>query len=101
MKLKAKAKERNIKQKELGAAVQINAYSVREEQDPQIRDAANALLDRRLADFIGTDAHRPSHRPPRIAEGVAAIEETVPPGYARQICVTNARERLIPSQRSD
>lgn len=61
--------------KELGAMVQINFYSIVNEQKAQTRETANAFLAEKLVDFIGSDAHRTDHRPPVIRDGIEALEE--------------------------
>lgn len=81
--------------KKLGAMVQINAYSIANEQNKRIRDLANALLSERLADFIGSDAHRLNHRPPIIAQGIATLREQYPENYVKRVVSQNADELLI------
>ena len=47
--------------KKKGALLQINAYSIANEMNAQIREIANSCLAERLVDFIGSDAHRLKH----------------------------------------
>ena len=81
--------------KDLGARIQINAYSVVNESKGWIRENAAALLSGGLADFIGTDAHRMDHRPPAAAEGIAALRRLYGEDYARQLCEENPQKLLI------
>ena len=68
-----------------GALIQINAYSVKDEGRARTRDNANMLLREKLVGFIGTDAHRLSHRPPVIESGVKEILRLYGEAYAEQI----------------
>ncbi len=77
-----------------GALIQINAYSLAREHDPRILGTARALLARRLADFLGSDAHRTTHRPPKVQSGIRYIRETCDPAYAEVVLHGNAEERL-------
>ena len=61
--------------KDLGALIQINAYSIANEKNAHTRQLANDCLFERLVDFLGSDAHRLDHRPPAVADGIAALIE--------------------------
>ena len=76
------------KMKEMGCRIQINAYSVCQEPDTKIREKASCLLEMKLADFIGSDAHRMGHRPPEMETGVEYMREHYNKGYVNEI--TNA-----------
>lgn len=76
--------------KEMGCLIQINAYSLTEEANEVTRSFANEIADAKLADFIGTDAHRTTHRPPRILNGVKEIYKRFDKEYADAICYKNA-----------
>ncbi len=78
-----------------GAYIQINAYSVVNEAKEHTRSLANKLLEERLVDFVGTDAHRLSHRPPILEEGIKAIADLFTPEYAEKILIRNPEELLI------
>ena len=60
---------------DMGALVQINAYSLEKESDLTIRLTARQLLAEGLVDFVGSDAHRTYHRPPDVADGLRYIRE--------------------------
>ncbi len=84
---------RNLK--ELGALIQINAYSIANEKNAQTRQLANDCLSERSVDFIGSDAHRLDHRPPVIADGVEAMTQLYTEEYARKVLEDNPRNLLL------
>ena len=78
-----------------GAFIQINAYSVRQERSSVIRERTHALLEAELADFLGSDTHRLSHRPPNLIIGAEALYETYEKAYIDRLVYQNARDRLF------
>ena len=80
--------------REMGCRIQINAYSLYDEGDGDIRGWARRLAQEQKADFLGTDAHRTYHRPPSAARGVDWLFENTPGEYARALCGGNARRLL-------
>ena len=79
----------------LGAKIQINVYSVSQERDPVIRETANSLLQERLVDYVGSDAHRVKHRPPCEAPGIRYMHEHYDERYIRSVLAENAMNDLI------
>ncbi len=77
--------------KALGAMIQINFYSIVNEQKAHTRETANALLAEKLVDFIGSDAHRLDHRPPVIRDGIDALAARYSEEYAWKISIENPR----------
>ncbi len=75
-----------------GAFIQINVYSLVEEQRHSYKYRARSMLKSCLVHFIGSDAHRSTHRPPRLLEGVRYIYSTVDKAYADAVCFGNARK---------
>ncbi len=75
--------------KNLGAMIQINAYSIANEKNCQTRQLANDCLAARMVDFIGSDTHRLDHRPPVIKDGVAALVERYSKDYAERVTMLN------------
>ncbi len=73
-----------------GALIQINACSFTEESHSDIRERARELLRNGYVHFIGSDAHRIDHRPPKFNEGVSYIYNTVDKEIADTICFGNA-----------
>ncbi len=78
----------------LGAYIQINAYSIVKETSKDIKSRAREMLENKQVAFIGSDAHRTTHRPPDILDGVRYIYAKLSRDYADDICFRNA-ERLI------
>ena len=78
----------------LGALIQVNAYSLFDEMDDSIKSWARRLVQERKVDFLGTDAHRTYHRPPSAAMGLSWLFENVELDYANAIAWKNA-ERLL------
>ena len=82
-----------------GALVQINAYSIAEERDERILRRANLFLSEGLVDFLGTDAHRTDHRPPRFRTGTDAFRRLYGEEYAARAAVENPNKYLLQSVR--
>ena len=79
---------------ENGAEIQINAWSICEEQRAGTLAAARFLLENRLVSYIGSDAHGEYNRPPRLAKGVKWIYEHCPADYADAVVHDNAAKLL-------
>ena len=80
--------------REMGCLVQCNVYSVFEEKDSHIRAWANRMLARREVDFLGSDAHRTGHRPPRVETGLRYLYENYDSAYIDGIALENPRKLL-------
>ena len=80
--------------REAGARIQINAYSLFDEDNTGIRNWARRLVLERKADFLGTDAHRTYHRPPSAKYGLEWLYENVERDYADEITFRNAATLL-------
>ena len=78
----------------LGAKIQVNLYSLVEENKDDIKKRARYLIDNRLAHFIGSDAHRINYRSPKYESGVRYIDEHCGKEYLEAVCYKNA-ESLI------
>lgn len=81
--------------REMGALIQINVYSLFDEDDSSIKDWARRLVLKRKADFLGTDAHRTYHRPPSAEWGLNWLYENVEREYADVIAWGNAHKILL------
>lgn len=86
---------------DLGALIQVNAYSLFDvEKDPICVSARQLVLNRKVT-FLGTDCHKPHYRPPTSsAMGLAWLREMVEQGmldeaYADAITIRNAEKLLI------
>ena len=77
-----------------GAMLQLNAYSLVQEEDARIRTLARRLIDARWVTVLGSDAHDTCRRPPQLAEGVAYIREHCDADYAEAVIRRNAQALL-------
>ncbi len=80
---------------DLGCMIQVNAYSLSEEKDNTIRTLAQKLLKNELIHFLGSDAHRTTHRAPKVAKGLEYIRKNCTEEYAERILHKNALALLI------
>lgn len=84
--------------RDLGALIQVNAYSLFDEMDNSIKNWARRLVQERKVDFLGTDAHRTYHRPPSAEMGLNWLYENVERDYADAISWKNAQTFLLDSK---
>lgn len=75
---------------DLGAKIQVNLYSLVEENKDGNRERARCLVDNRLAHFVGSDAHRINYRSPKYESGIHYIEEHCGKEYLEAVCYRNA-----------
>ncbi len=91
--------QRNVelvnKFREMGCLIQVNAYSLYEEMDEAIKGWARRLILEKKVDFLGTDAHRTYHRPPRAELGLQWLYENCDEDYANAAAWGNADWLLI------
>ena len=80
--------------RELGCMVQINLFSVQQDTGWR-KELANLFLEKRLVDFVGTDAHNLSYKSAEAAIGAEAIRKRYGSAYADQILSGNAEKLLI------
>ena len=79
--------------KEQGCKIQINAYSL-EGGNQNVKEQARQMVQEKLVDFLGTDAHRMPHRPPKVASGIKTLMEIADQEYVKQIAYQNAKDLL-------
>lgn len=79
--------------------IQINAYSLVEEKNTFRREFARQLLKDKMVMFIGSDAHRTTHRPPNVKSGIDYIYENCDKDYADAVCYKNAEHYLFGTDR--
>ena len=72
-----------------GALIQVNAFSLVDETDTEIRWRARELLKNKYVHFIGSDAHRIDYRPPNLVGGKNYILTNAEPKYAMGILRDN------------
>lgn len=75
--------------KDMNCLIQVNANALVDSKWHDMRNLAHRILEEQLADFIGTDAHRTTHRPPELTDGVNVIYEKCDKAYADAICWEN------------
>ena len=80
--------------RDIGAMIQLNAYSLFDEMDGAIINWARQLVQERKVDFLGTDAHRTYHRPPSAEKGLNWLYENVEQEYADAVAWGNAKQLL-------
>lgn len=85
--------------RELGALIQINVYSLFDEDKESIKNWARRLVQERKVDFLGTDAHRTYHRPPSAEWGLGWLYENVARDYVDAIAWGNAQNTLMGEQK--
>ena len=77
--------------RELGALIQVNVYSLFDEDKDSVKNWARRLVQERKVDFLGTDAHRTYYRPPSAEWGLRWLNENVARDYADAIAWGNAQ----------
>jgi ADP-ribosylglycohydrolase/histidinol phosphatase-like PHP family hydrolase len=78
-----------------GCKIQINAYSIAEEKNEKTRNRALTLLDNKIVDFVGSDAHRIDHRPPAVAKGIEYLYANYDEEYVDNILYNNAMDLIL------
>lgn len=86
--------------KALGCLIQMNVFSIGEETNKATKELAMELLKLRLVDFLGSDSHRTTHRPPRVKEGLEWLKKHLDKNYVEEITYKNA-ERLLLERKED
>ena len=79
----------------MGCLFQVNAYSLAETDNHEVKLFANWLLKHKLISFIGSDMHQTNHRPPKVKKGIDFIYQHCDKAYADAICFVNAEKLLI------
>lgn len=79
----------------MGCFIQVNAYSLQNETGMEIKKTARYLLKNKLVTFIGSDAHRLSHRKYNIQNGIEYIYKHCDLEYAQNVCYKNAEKILL------
>mgnify|MGYP005778473829 FL=1 len=80
--------------KDLGCRIQINVYSVFDEENETIKQNALDLVKNGYVDFLGTDAHRMNQRPPSAEAGLRFLYENFDKDYIDRIAFLNGEELL-------
>lgn len=77
-----------------GAMIQVNLYSLEDENNEDIKERARFLVDNHLVHFVGSDSHRINHRSPKYEAGVLYLQTHCEIEYVEELCFRNA-DRLI------
>lgn len=80
---------------DLECLLQINAYSLVEEERQPTKEFARQLLKEQKVSFLGSDCHRTNHRPPIVQSGLQYIHEHCDEAYANSVCTENAQKLLL------
>jgi protein-tyrosine phosphatase len=72
-----------------GVLVQVTAGSVVGRMGKRAEKMAHELLENRWVNFLATDAHNTTSRPPLMREAFEAVAKRYGPDYAHLLCVSN------------
>lgn len=87
--------------KHMGVQIQVNADSITGESGWKAKRFVRQLLDNRLVFCVGTDAHNPKRRPPRMKKAAEYVEKKCGEDYARRIFFSNPRIMLRKKRKKD
>ncbi len=80
--------------KENGCLIQINLYSLDADPCEERKEFTRQMVREKLSDFVGTDAHRLTHRPAKAAGGMKVLTKIADPAYAQKVAFANAAQLL-------
>lgn len=87
--------------KYMGVRIQVNADSITGESGWKAKRLVRRLIDERLVFCVGTDAHDPKRRPPRMKKAAEYVEKKCGEDYARRIFFSNPRIMLRKKRKKD
>ena len=87
--------------KHMGVRIQVNADSITGESGWKAKRFVRRLIDERLVFCVGTDAHDPKRRPPRMKKAAEYVEKKCGEDYARRIFFSNPRIMLRKKRKKD
>ena len=87
--------------KHMGVRIQVNADSITGESGWKAKRFVRRLIDERLVFCVGTDAHDPKRRPPRMKKAAEYVEKKCGEDYARRIFFSNPRIMLRKKRQKD
>ena len=87
--------------KHMGVRIQVNADSITGESGWKAKRFVRRLIDERLVFCVGTDAHDPKRRPPRMKKAAEYVEKKCGEDYARRIFFSNPRMMLRKKRKKD
>lgn len=87
--------------KHMGVRIQVNADSITGESGWKAKRFVRRLLDEELVFCVGTDAHDPKRRSPRMSKAAEYVEKKCGEDYARRIFFSNSRVMLRKKREKD
>lgn len=87
--------------KHMGVRIQVNADSITGESGWKAKRFVRRLIDERLVFCVGTDAHDPKRRLPRMKKAAEYVEKKCGEDYARRIFFSNPRIMLRKKRKKD
>lgn len=82
------------KLKEIECLLQINLFSLKNEQNNTIKHTAREIIKNELADFVGSDAHDKTHRNVEVIDGLHYLQKNCTKEYLYNITKGNAKKYL-------
>ena len=79
----------------LGAMIQVNLYSLDEDHDDELKERARWLIQNHYVYFLGSDAHRSNHRPPKYDKGMEYLQQSCSKEYLEELCFGNSFSYLL------
>ena len=86
---------------EMGVKIQVNADSITGENGRKVKRFVKQMMDRDLVYCVGTDAHRPGARPPRMKKAAEYVKKKYGEDYMRKIFFSNGRRIMLKRRRRD
>jgi protein-tyrosine phosphatase len=84
-----------IELKQIGIYLQVNASSVIKAGHPEHAKRARMLLKHNFIDFVASDSHNMTTRPPRLKEAYAELVKMKGEHVANQLCFENQQLLLL------
>ena len=84
-----------IELKQLGIYLQVNASSVIKAGHPEHAKQARMLIKHNVIDFVASDSHNLTTRPPRLKEAYAELIKMKGEDVANQLCHENQQSLLL------
>ncbi|GGA54336.1 tyrosine protein phosphatase [Edaphobacter acidisoli] len=72
-----------------GVLIQVTAGSILGQMGKQAERMAHELLEKRWVNFLATDAHNTTSRPPKMQAAYDLVAKKYGPDYAHLLCVSN------------
>lgn len=86
---------------DMGVLIQVNAGSIIGDSGRQIKKFVKELLENEMVSYIGTDAHSPRHRAPRMKKAAEYVRKKYGEEYMRRIFFSNAADMLKKKKKNE